>query len=42
LTAEYIHISIAVGGSFESKLCSNYSCCRGPLWKQSTSTLQLL
>jgi len=29
-------------GPFENRLPSNCSCCWGPLWKQSTCTLQFL
>jgi len=42
LTARYLHITIAVGGPFESKVLTNCNCCCGPLWKQSTYTLQFL
>jgi len=30
LEAEYLHISLAVVGPFESRLPSNFSCCWGP------------
>ena len=42
LKAEYLWISVAVGGLVESRLPSNCSCCCEPLWKQSTCTLQFL
>jgi len=38
----YLHISVVVVSPFESRLPSNCSCCWGPLWKQSTCTLQFL
>jgi len=37
--AEYLHNFVVLGGSFESRLPSNCSCCWGPLWKQSTYRL---
>ena len=39
LKAEYLHISVVVGGPFESRLPSNCGCCWGPLWKQSACIL---
>jgi len=40
LKAKYLHVSLALGSPFESRLPS--SCCWGPLWKQSTCKLQFL
>jgi len=40
--SNFFYITIAVGGSCESKVLTHYDCCWGPLWKQSTYTLQLL
>ena len=42
LIAEYLHISVDVGGPFESRLPSGWSCCWGPHWKQFICTLQFL
>jgi len=38
----YLHITVAIGGLFESNLVTQYSSKWRPLWKQSTYTLQLL
>jgi len=38
----YLHITVDVGGHFESILLAHYSCCWWPLWKQGTCTLQFL
>jgi len=42
LKVRYLHITIAIGGPFRSKVLTHYSCCWGPLSKQSTYTLQFL
>jgi len=41
-TFSYLHITVAVGDFFESKVLTQYSCKWRPLWKQSAYTLQLL
>jgi len=42
LKSEYIHITVAVGSPFASKVLTHYNCCWGPFQKQSTYALQLL
>ena len=60
LKARCLHITVAAGGSFVSRVITHYSffkapsmkfksrvlthcsCCWGPLWKQTTCTLQFL
>jgi len=42
LKVEYLNITAARGDPFENKVFTHCSCCWGPLWKQSTYTLQLL
>jgi len=37
-----LHVTTAVGGTFESKLLTHCSCCWGSLWKQSSYTPQFL
>ena len=34
LTATYLHMTIAIGGHFESIVLTHYNCCLQPLWKQ--------
>ena len=41
LKVENFHITVAVGGLFQSKRLIHYS-CSGPLWKPGTYTLKLL
>jgi len=36
LTAQYLHITIAVWVPFENILLAHYSCCWWPLWKKGT------
>jgi len=40
LKAEHLHIAAAVEGPFESRALTHYRFCWGPVWKQSTYTLQ--
>jgi len=42
MKARYLHITIAFGSLCESKVLTHYSCCWGPLWKQSIYPLQFL
>jgi len=39
---QYLHITVVVGGPFESIVLAHYNCCLGPLCKHITCTLQLL
>jgi len=36
LQAYYLHIAVAAGGQFESKLLTHHNCCLWPFWKQGT------
>jgi len=42
LTAEYLHITVAVRDPFKSRVLTRCRCCWGSFWKKSTCTLQLL
>jgi len=42
LKSRYLHITVVVWSPCESKLLTHCSCCQGPLWIQSTYTLQFL
>jgi len=42
LKGRYLHITVAVGGPFDSIVLAHYNCCLGPLWKHITYKLQLL
>jgi len=42
LSPPNLHITVAVGGPFENRVLTHYSCYWGALWEQSTYTLQLL
>jgi len=42
LKGRYLHITVVIGGPFDSIVLAHYSCCLGPLWKHITCTLQLL
>jgi len=39
---ECLHITVAVGGPFESNVLTPYNCCLELRWKQCTYTLHLL
>jgi len=36
LKARYIHIKVAAGNPFESKVLIHCNCCWWPLWNQGT------
>jgi len=40
LKGRYLHVTVAVGGPFDSIVLAHYKCCLGPLWKHITCTLQ--
>ena len=42
LKGRYLHITVAVGGPFDSIVLAHCNCCLGSLWKYVTCTLQLL
>jgi len=33
LKGRYLHITVAVGGTFDSIVLAHYNCCLGFLWK---------
>jgi len=42
LKGGYLHITVAIGGPFDSIVLAHYNCCLSSHWKCITCTLQLL